>query len=233
VTPLADAGTLAPLLFVSGMKSEASIAEGPDAHAVCGNAATLTEKLRAIGAVRLVVSFGLCGGLDPALRRGDIVVGAKVVAGGQTIDADSSAAELLARRLSTAGEGTHLGAVACVDRPVLIPDDKARLRLATGATAVDMESLVAARFAQERGIPLAILRVVCDPADRAVPAIATEALRPDGGVDLARVLARSMASPAQIPGLLAVARDSAMAHRGLRRCRGLPGLFLGLGLAQL
>lgn len=232
MTPLRDAGTLAPLLFVSGMKSEAAIAEGPDARAVCGNAATLTEKLRAIAAARLVVSFGLCGGLDPALRAGDIVVGTKVVAAGQSIDADAAAAELLAGRLSACGERAHLGAVACVDRPVLTPDEKARLRLATGAAVVDMESLVAARFARARGVALAVLRVVCDPADRAVPAIATEALRPDGAVDLARVLARSVASPAQIPGLLAVARDSAIAHRGLRRSRGLPGLFLGLGLAQ-
>jgi hopanoid-associated phosphorylase len=230
---LPDAGTLAPLLFVSGMKSEAAIAEGPDALAVCGNAATLTEKLRAIAKVRLVVSFGLCGGLDPALSPGDIVVGTKVVAAGQSIEADAAAAKQLAGRLAAAGQRAHLGAVACVDRPVLTPHEKARLRLTTGAAVVDMESLVAARFARERGAALAILRVVGDPADRAVPAIATEALRPDGGVDLARVISRSMASPAQIPGLLAVARDSAIAHRGLRRCRGLPGLFLGLGLAQL
>jgi hypothetical protein len=232
VTPLPDAATLAPLLFVSGMKSEAAIADGSDALAVCGNAATLTEKLRAIARVRLVVSFGLCGGLDPALRAGDIVIGTKVVAAGQSIDADAAAVELLAGRLSASGERTHLGAVACVDRPVLTAREKAQLRLTTGAAVVDMESLVAARFARERGVALAILRVVGDPADRAVPAIAAEALRPDGGVDLARVLSKSMASPAQIPGLLAVARDSEIAHRGLRRCRGLPGLFLGLGLAQ-
>jgi adenosylhomocysteine nucleosidase len=215
------------------MKSEASIASGPDAVAVCGNAATLIDTLHGLAGIRLAISFGLCGGLDPALRCGDFVIGTRVMADGHSLDADLGTARLLAQRLAAAGERAHLGAMACVDAPVLTTRAKAELHLATGAAGVDMESLIAGRFAATHGIPLAILRVVSDPADRTVPAIAAIALRPDGSIKLAGVLVRAISSPTQIPSLIAAARDSSMAYRSLRRCRGLPGLFLGLGLAHL
>jgi hypothetical protein len=41
-------------------------------------------------------------------------------------------------------------------------------------------------------------------------------------------------SPRQLPGLRALAVDSRAAFQALKRCRGLlPGLFLGLGAADL
>jgi nucleoside phosphorylase len=69
------------------------------------------------------------------------------VADGASVMADEPVARQLAARLGAAGERVSLGAVAGVDAPVLTRAAKAKLRNATMAAAVDMESGIAARFA--------------------------------------------------------------------------------------
>ncbi len=222
------------LLFVSGLKREAAIAHGPDALAICGDGATLRAELaQASAQMGLTISFGICGGLDPALRSGDIVVGMHVVADGGALMADETVARELAARLGAAGERVSLGIVAGVEAPVVTRAAKAELRKTTKASSVDMESHIAARFAADRNRPFAILRVVSDPADRDLPPLVIKAARPDGSVDLGAVAFGALASPSQIRGLVAAARDSSAAFAALRRCRRLPGLFFGLGLTQL
>jgi hypothetical protein len=111
---------------------------------------------------------------------------------------------------------------------------KAELRRAAGAAAVDMESLTAGRFAAERRIPFAILRAVADLAERDLPPVVLKAVGPDGGVDVLALIGELVRSPGQFAGLRAAALDSRAAFRALKRCRGLlPGLFLGLGAADL
>ncbi len=147
--------------------------------------------------------------------------------------ADESIAHKLAARLRAAGERVSLGAVAGVDAPVLTRAAKAELRNATMAASVDMESQIAARFAADRDAPFAILRVVSDPADRDLPPLVMKAVRSDGSVDLGAMAFGVINPPAQAPGVIAAARDSAVAFPALRRCRRLAGLFFGLGLAHL
>ena len=65
---------------------------------------------------------------------------------------------------------------------------KPRCDLETGAVAVDMESHIAAAYAAEAGLPFAALRVVSDPAGRALPALAMAAIKPNGDIDLRKVL---------------------------------------------
>jgi hopanoid-associated phosphorylase len=222
------------LLFVSGLKREAAIAHAPDVLAICGGAATLRARLAAATAhMGLTVSFGICGGLDPSLRSGDIVIGTQVVTEDSSVMTDERVAVALAARLTAAGERVSLGVVAGVDAPVLTRAAKAELRRATKAASVDMESQIAARFAADRNAPFAILRVVSDPAGRDLPPLVMKAVKSDGSVDLAVVAYGVMTSPAQTRGLLVGARDSSAAFAALRRCRRLPGLFLGLGLAHL
>lgn len=229
--------TIAPasrLLFVSGLKREAAIAHAPGSLAICGGAATLHRRLAEASAHRgLTISFGICGGLDPSLRSGDIVIGTQVVTDSASVMTDERVAHELAARLTAAGERVHLGAVAGVDAPVMTRDAKAELRKATKASSVDMESQIAARFAVDRHTPFAVLRVVSDPADRNLPPLVMKAVKSDGSVDFGAVALGVMRSPGQTRGLLAGARDSSAAFAALRRCRRLPGLFLGLGLAHL
>jgi len=222
------------LVFVSGLRCEAAIAGGPEALAICGGAETLLRQLAAAAAfTRLTISFGICGGLDPALRTGDVVVGTHVVADGVSMMTDQIVAQELAARLAAAGERVSLGVVAGVDAPVLTRLAKAELRRVTEASSVEMESQIAARFTAARNAPFAVLRVVCDPAHRELPHLVTKAMKPDGGINVRAVAFGAMTSPAQTASLITATRETATAFATLRRCRRLPGLFQGLGLAHV
>ena len=230
------AGPAASVLIVSGLKREAAILAGPGRLAICGDASTLRAKLAELTCqpIILVISWGVCGGLDPRLRPGDLILGAKVVSAEGRINTDEAVTSSLAQRLIDAGARVAVERVAGVSSPVSTARAKAELRLATGAAAVDMESLIAGRFALERRAPFAILRAVADPADRDLPPLVLSAVDSDGRIKAAAVLGDLVRSPGQFTGLVAAARDGRAAFRALSRCRGLlPGLFFGLGPANL
>ena len=226
----------ANVLIVCGLKREAAILTGPGRTTLSGHASILHAKLAEVVGLRpsLVVSWGLCGGLDPRLRPGDLILGAEVVSDDGAVRANETFTASLARRLIGAGARVVVERVAAADAPVLTAAAKANLRRATGAAVVDMESLIAGRFAREQGAPFAILRAVADPAERDLPSLVLKAMRPDGGINARAVFGELIRSPRQFAGLRALAADSGAAFRTLNRCRGLlPGLFLGLGLADL
>jgi adenosylhomocysteine nucleosidase len=79
-----------------------------------------------------------------------------------------------------------------------------------------MESGAVAEAAVEAGVPFAVLRAICDPADRAVPHAALVALNAAGGLAAIRMAVSILTRPHQIAGMLALAGDAAMARRALR-----------------
>jgi adenosylhomocysteine nucleosidase len=226
----------ASVLIVCGLKREAAILKGLGRTTLCGDASTLRARLADVAIVRpsLVVSWGLCGGLDPALRPGDLILGAEVVSDEGAVRADEAVTSSLAQRLRSAGARVVVERLAASDAPVLTAAAKAELRRVTGAAGVDMESLIAGQFALEQRAPFAILRAVADPAERDLPPLVLRAVDSDGGVDAAAVIEELIRSPSQFAGLRALAADSGAAFRALKRCRSLlPGLFLGLGAADV
>jgi hypothetical protein len=61
-----------------------------------------------------------------------------------------------------------------------------------------------------------------------------KAVASDGGIHMQAIIGELIRSPSQFSGLRALAADSGAAFRALKRCRGLlPGLFLGLGAADV
>jgi adenosylhomocysteine nucleosidase len=224
------------VLIVSGLKREAAILAGPGRLAICGDGPTLRARLAKLANQRiaLVISWGVCGGLDPRLHPGDLILGAEVVSAEGRFITDGAVTSSLAQRLIDAGARVTIERVAGVSSPVATARAKAELRLATGAAAVDMESLAAGSFALERRTPFAVLRAVADPADRDLPPLVSQAVGSDGRIKTAAVVGELVRSPGQFTGLVAAARDTRAAFSALRRCRGvLPGLFLGLGPANL
>jgi hopanoid-associated phosphorylase len=226
----------ASVLIVSGLRREAAMLAGPDRITVFGDGPTLRGRLSELARLRpsMVISWGVCGGLDPRLRPGDLILGAEVVSAERRVATDKAVTSSLARRLIDAGARVTLERVAGVGAPVSAASAKAELRRATGAAVVDMESVTAAGFALERQSPFVILRAVADPAERDLPPLVLGAVDSDGQIKAAAVFGRLARSPCQLPGLLAAARDSQAAFGALGRCRGfLSGLFLGLGPANL
>ena len=154
-----------------------------------------------------LVSFGLAGGLDPALRPGALIVPSAVIAGDKRYATDPSLSRLLG------GSTPHV--VLGADAIVASVEEKRRLREQTGAVAVDWK---AARWRGSRsmhGIPFAVLRAICDPADSALPPAALAALDARGAIRIWRLLASIIARPRQLAGVFALAADAAAARRAL------------------
>jgi len=226
----------ANVLVVCGLNREAAILAGPGRVTVCGDAPTLRAMLAEAADLRpsLVISWGLCGGLDPRLRPGDLILGAEVVSDDGAVRTDEAVTSSLAKRLVDAGARVAIERMAAADAPVLTAGAKAQLRRVAGAAAVDMESLTAGRFALEQRIPFAILRAVADPAERDLPPLVLKAVDSYGRINVRALVRGLIRSPRQLAGFPAAAFDSRVAFRALNRCRGLlPGLFLGLSPADL
>jgi adenosylhomocysteine nucleosidase len=213
-----------PILIVTGLVQEARIAAGPGMTVICSSSDP--QQLRALltvfdpTTIRGVISFGVAGGLDPSLKPGDVVVATEVLAGdtrwlaGLALNEDLVASVAMGRRRVV--RGSLAGAEQVVSARAL----KAALHLETGAAAVDMESHIAAAYAAEAGLPFAALRVISDPATRALPALAMAALKPNGEIDLRKVLSGVARNPMTLRALVSTGIDFNRALKSLRGCRG-------------
>ena len=221
-----------PVLAVTGLAKEGRLASGLGVEAVGagGNPARLAALLarRERPGCRAVVSIGIAGGLDPDLVSGDVVVATGVIAGDRRYAADPAVAQALLARLDRPGLSVRAAELAGVDAAVMTLDGKADLWARSQAAAVDMESHVAAAFAERHGLPFAAIRIVCDPAHRALPAFAAQALKPNGEPDILAVLMALARGDARLGGLVRLARDSKAAFAALTRCRTLLGPGLGV-----
>jgi adenosylhomocysteine nucleosidase len=221
--------------IVTGLRSEAGcippasdrliVSTGGDAERARQASSALIHQ----GAKGLL-SFGLAGGLGPEARPGDLLLPETVVLpGGAHVATDPAWRARLEARLLHSGTAVHRGLVAGSDRLLTSADDKRRLYEATGAIAADMESHAIAEAARQAGLPFIVIRAVADPAGRTLPDAAGRALSPDGRVRPLAVARSLLDRPDDLPGLLALWRQSARAHATLRRVALLAGSALDLG----
>ena len=118
----------------------------------------------------------------------------------------------LAARLGRVG-----GAVYSGGSIVVTAAEKQALFERTGAAAVDLESAAVAVQAARHAIPFAVLRAICDPANRSLPQAALVALDPSGRISPWKVARMAAKRPAELPALIGLATDAARARRALSR----------------
>ena len=166
----------------------------------------------------LLVSFGICGGLDPELRPGDLVLADTVLTGdGARHPASAEQRPILEARLSGLALRIVTGPLLGQDRPLAAAADKAARFAASGALAVDMESHGVARAAQAAGLPFLVVRAVADPAERNLPRAALKAIGPDGRLKLVSALAAMYLRPWESPALVRLAYETRLAFDTLER----------------
>jgi adenosylhomocysteine nucleosidase len=196
--------------FVVGLRAEARIAGTLGWPVGVGGgtpqgAASVAARLVDAGATGLV-SFGFAGGLDHALRPGQVIVPETVLLDGETRRCDTALARIFGgptRHMLLGGSAVAADAAA-----------KQALRQ-FGAQAIDLESRGVVRVALQRGVPFAVVRAICDPAERTLPPAALFALDTNGTIGISRVIGSLLHQPAQVPDLLRLARDAAAARKGL------------------
>ena len=221
-----------PILIVTGLVQEARIAAGPGMAVICSSSDP--QQLRALltvfdpTTIRGVISFGVAGGLDPTLKSGDVVVATEVLAGDARWLAGFSLNEDL---IASGGFGRRRivrGLLAGAEEVVSASHVKAALHSETGAAAVDMESHIAADYAAKARLPFAALRVISDPASRELPALAASVIKPNGDIDLRKVVHGIVRDPLALLDLVSTGLDFNRALRSLRGCRSF--LLGGQGL---
>lgn len=175
-----------------------------------------------------VVSLGYCGALLARMPPGTILLAESIVMpDGNAANCDDDLIAALAGALAEAKLPYHLCSIAGSDHAVATARDKARLGMGTEAHAVDMESHGVARAAMAAKRPMAVLRIVLDPAERDLPQAALVALGPDGKVRLGALMAALLRRPGEIWGLIRLARDERVARVSLGRAAA--ALARGLG----
>ncbi|MEM7722160.1 MAG: nucleoside phosphorylase [Pseudomonadota bacterium] len=203
-------GDLSPTIgIVCGLRSEVQCAEralGPDRDraiilASGSSSERATEQADGLihAGVAALVSFGIGGALDPALRIGDVVRSTRVACDDGTFGAT--------------GDPLIWGS----DRIVGGAAAKAALHARTGAVLVDMESHAVARATSDAGLPFLVMRAVSDDAATDLPGYLGQAVKSDGTPNLRAVIAGLIRQPSTLPALIRLGRDTAKALDALEQ----------------
>ena len=169
-----------------------------------------------------LVSWGMAGGLDPALAAGTVFLPSEVMSiDGATVLTASPWRERLGEAIATQRSRSGGSPVMTRGRLATSPKavgslaDKAALFRQTGAAAVDMESLAIAETADAHQLPFIAVRVIVDSAGDALPRAVTAAADSEGHLQIWRLMGALVRAPADLAPLLRLAHRYRAANRSL------------------
>ncbi len=165
--------------------------------------------------VSALMTFGMAGGLDPALAAGTIMLPSELIS--------ADGARFATCRTWRRRIGASISPSRVVSENKLLMSDQAIETLAdkaaafrdTGAAAVDMESAAVAAVAAGRKLPFVAVRVIVDTAADMLPGAVVAASRA-GRVRIGRLVAGLVVAPGEIAALIRLAARYRTAMRSLR-----------------
>jgi nucleoside phosphorylase len=202
------------MLLVAPTKREASHLHAPDVF-VCGpgnrSYETLTARL-ASARPDAIVLLGWCGGLDPSLKAGALILCRDVVGEGEPIKPDESLSSAARNAFHRAKHPFVYSRLVTVKRPA--GGSKARTDLwnVHGAGGVDMETYHVARACLAAGVPWLSIRAVLDPFGSSLPRAVR---RWSSEEDDQAIRNEALRSPLDWPGYLRLFRNSSRAGHAL------------------
>jgi adenosylhomocysteine nucleosidase len=165
--------------------------------------------------VAALMTFGMAGGLDPALAAGSVVLPCELIsADGIRFLASRSWRERVAAAVSPL-RAVSAGNLLTSTRAIDTPAGKSAAFRDTGAAAVDMESAAVAAIASLHNLPFIAVRVIVDTAADALPRAVVNASRA-GRVQIGRLIAGLIMAPGEIAALIRLAQRYRIAMRSLR-----------------
>jgi adenosylhomocysteine nucleosidase len=165
--------------------------------------------------VAALMTFGMAGGLDPALQAGSVVLPCELIsADGTRFVVSRSWRERVAVAVSPL-LAVSAGALLTSARAIDTPAEKSAAFRDTGAAAVDMESAAVAAIAAHHNLPFIAVRVVVDTAADTLPRAVVNASSA-GQVQIGRLIAGLILAPGEIAALIRLAQRYRIAMRSLR-----------------
>jgi adenosylhomocysteine nucleosidase len=200
-----------------GVKRTALVVTGPGRAAARRGA----ELLLAGHRPRWIVSAGFAGGLDPGLRRDDLVLATEVV----DLEGGRFAIDL---SVPEAAQGQRLssGRLLTVDAIIRTAAEKAELRRRFGADVVDMETSAVAALCGERAVRFLSVRAISDEAGTDLPPEILSVLGRTGSYRLGAALGALWRRPSSLKELWAL-REHALSAAD-RLAQVVPGILARL-----
>lgn len=185
------------------------------------NAARAAEALISDDCPDLLISTGFCGGIDPELQAGDVVVAERIIiANAEGFEEIPVLFSVIGQNFVArqAGEGERTVGGGFVSTPVIT--SKARLAAMLSGSCqnqvVEMESGAVANIAAENNIPLLAIRAVSDIAEEELGFSLDEFCDPGlRRIRISKVLLTILRKPHIIPQLLRLSRSSRRAAESL------------------
>jgi len=156
----------------------------------------------------LALTCGFAGGLNPDLKLGDVVFEMPLTPFLSPFNGERVAVRPgggLSAKLSAIG--AKPAKFFRADRIVTTAAEKKKLRVETGADAVEMESAAIHAVCAERGIPCATVRVISDTANEDLPLDFNALAKPDKSLDYGKLLLDVAKSPGKTGGLLRLQKN--------------------------
>lgn len=159
---------------------------------------------------------GVCGGLDPSLSPGALILSRSVIAPNRpTLVPNASLLELVRRVLRNRDAAFVSSALITLERPAGTRAEKLDVWNQYGAAGVDMETYAIVEAAEAGHIPWLAVRAVLDPASSSLPL----GLRSLGQqIDESEIRRRFARRPQDWPAYGRLAWQELRAVRALRQC---------------
>ncbi|MDY0882841.1 hypothetical protein ACFPL7_07765 [Dongia soli] len=213
---------------VTGLQAEAKIVRGLPCLVVSGGGRADMTRRKIDGLIEAgvqgLVSFGIAGAVDPAMKTGDVVVSATVIdAEGRRYVGDPAWLEKILSHLP----GSHHGDLYGSDHMISTAADKAQILKQYACIAVDMESHHTARAATRHQLPFIVIRAIADTASEHLPEALAAGVDAEGKTRVWPIIAALLTGRLSIGAVLRAGRSSGRALASLRQSRpSLDRLFL-------
>ncbi len=161
------------------------------------NAEASIRKFLANHSPEKIFTCGFAGGLNPDLKIGEVV-----------FESVHHATQLLAA-------GAKPATFFCADRIATTVAEKQKLRAATQADVVEMESAAIHAVCRERGLPCSTVRVISDTANEDLPLDFNALANADKSLNFGKLFLAIARSPGKIGALMELQKKTSFAAKQL------------------
>lgn len=168
--------------------------------------------------VRGLVSWGTCGGLDPTVAPGELILADRVWSTGGMVYPVTRVARTALVTYQDGHTVFRHGSLVSVESPVTTTTQKQALYMKWGALGVDMESFAIARCAAGVQLPFLAVRAVVDPANEPLSDLLARVVTATGSVRYGKLIVGLGWHVGQWRSVARLGRQFTQARQSLEKC---------------